>query len=542
MWMAHFVKRNRLLRPDNLALADPNRRLTWREFDERTDALATALLDRGVEKGQRVAVSARSRVEVLELYVAGGKAGVVVCPINPSFPAPEVEHIVRNVEPVGVFSEQQIFDRLGDAFGDGWRISIGSEAYEEMATSKARELPLPRQDDIFAILHTSATTGHAKGVAVTHRSVSACYTAMAAEVGFSADDVMVNPCPLFHGSVVIGLALFAAGGALVLEPEFTPQRWLADVAEFKATKTFLVPSMARFVLRTKAFAGADLSSLKDIMFGGAPMPQELLRECLEKFPAPMRSIYGITEGGGPIATHLFRRGEWPFDAEGTVLPTAGRMLPGYHIEVQDDSGNVVPTGDVGEICVRGDGMMLLYWRNTEATAKTVRDGWLRTGDVGYADEDGFLYLVDRRNDVLIRGGQNVYPAEIERVLATQPGVLDVAVVGAPNDEWGEVPVAFVAAGDEPPTVAALIGACARELASYKRPTAVHFVDEIPRNGAGKLLRRVLRDRLAAEAKEAEAKAAEAAKAEAARAAEPAAAERDDKATAGTGGGTTGSGA
>ncbi|MEV7022100.1 AMP-binding protein [Kitasatospora sp. NPDC093558] len=501
MWISHFVRRNRALRPDAPALIDERRTVTWRELDERTDALASSLLERGVQPGDRIAVSAPNRIEVLELYFAAGKAGIVVCPINHSFPAPEVEHVAGNSGPVGVFAEQAVLDRLGPAFGPAWRTPLDGAEYEALATRPAvRALPLPRMDDLFAILHTSATTGRAKGVAVTHRSVSACFTGLAAEAGFGPGDVMINPCPLFHGSMVIGLALLAAGGTLVLQREFQPGRFLADVEKHRATRAFLVPSMLRFAMLTKAFETTDLSSLTEIMYGGAPISEELLREALERFPCGLRNIYGITEGGGPIATTAFapvRSGAVADSAEQELrLRSSGRMLPGHHIEVHDPDGRALPPGEIGEVCVRGDGLMDGYWRNPEATAGAIRDGWLRTGDLGYTDPDHFLYLVDRVNDVLIRGGQNVYPAEIERVLSVQPGVTDAAVVGAPSEEWGEVPIAFVAADPAAPTTAAaLLKACATELASYKRPARIEFVAEIPRSAAGKILRRVLRDTL-----------------------------------------------
>ncbi|MBC3988218.1 AMP-binding protein [Streptomyces sp. AC563] len=499
MWVAHLVRRHRQRRPDALAVVAGARELTWRELDARTDALASALLDRGVRRGERIAVSSPNRAEVLELYVAAAKAGVIVCPVNHTFPGPEVAYVIDTVEPVGVFAERSVLDRHGDVLGDGWRVTLGSPVYEAMATGPVRTLPLPRQDDIHAILHTSATTGRAKGVTVTHRSLSACYTGMAAELGFGPGDVMVNPCPLFHGSMVIGLALLAAGGTLVLEPEFTPERFLADVARHRATRAFLVPAMVRAVLRAATFDAAELATLTEVMCGGAPIPDEVLREALERFPCPLRNVYGITEGGGPIAAMLFDRAHVTGGAAGIAdataelrLRSAGRMLPGCHIEIHDRAGRRVPPGEIGELCVRGDGRMLGYWGDEAATAEVLRDGWLRTGDAAYADPDGYLYLVDRLRDVIDRGGRHVYPAEVERVLAAQPGVADVAVVGEPCARWGEVPVAFVAAAEPAPRASALLAACVAELAGYKRPARVVFVPEVPRSTAGKVLRRVLR--------------------------------------------------
>jgi acyl-CoA synthetase (AMP-forming)/AMP-acid ligase II len=493
MWVPHVVVRNRRVRPDAVAVADADGRVTWSELDARTDALATALADRGVRAGDRVMVLSRNRVEVVELYVAVAKAGAIVCPVNHGFPAPEVTYVVGNLEPTCVFAEPDVLDRLGDALGTGWRVAVGSEEYERMAATPPRPWPMPAQDQVFAILQTSATTGRPKGVTVTHRSIMACYTGMAAEMRMSEADVMLNPCPFFHGSMVIGLALLAAGGTLVFQREFTPQGFLADVERFRVTIAFLVPSMVRFAMRAKAFDTADLSSLREVMYGGAPMTEELLREALRRFPCGFRNVYGITEGGGPIALlapeELRPDGD---EQEQARLLSAGRMMPGAHIVVLDDDGRPVPPGELGEVCVRGDGMMTGYWRNPEATAQAIRDGYLRTGDLGYADSDGYLFLLDRRSDLILRGGQNVYPAEIERVLRAEPGVADVAVVGRPSEEWGEVPVAFVVADGDPPNPRDLLAACTRELASYKRPAEIRFVDEIPRNPAGKILRKVLR--------------------------------------------------
>lgn len=273
MWLAHAVRRRCRIAPGAPALADETRTLTWRELDERTDALASGLLGLGLVPGDRLALVSRNRLETIELYVAAAKAGVIVCPVNPTFPAPEVEHIVGNVAPACVIADPAVERRIGHALGPGTRIALGSPEFEALYASAPCTLPLPDLDDVFAVVHTSATSGRAKGVALTHRSIAAGYTATVAEFGFTSDDVLLYPCPLFHGSMVVGLALLAAGGTLVVQGEFTPQRFLAGVERFGATTAFLVPSMVRFVMRAKAFATTDLSSLREIVFGGSPMPE-----------------------------------------------------------------------------------------------------------------------------------------------------------------------------------------------------------------------------------------------------------------------------
>jgi len=498
MWIPHVVQRNAMIRPDALALRDAARELTWQQLNARTDAIATALAAQGVVHGDRIMVVSGNRSEVLELCIAITKLGAVFCPMNPNNPVPELEYIASNIRPVGVFAERGLLDALAGRL-PGWSVAVGEARYEEMAQGERRSHPLPAQGDAAVIFSTSATTGRSKAVVVAHRSLMACYVGMAAETALSRDDVMLNPCPLFHGSMVIGLALLAAGGQLVIERDFTPQRFLSDVARLRATRAFLTPSMIRFVLQAKSFDTTDLSSLREVMHGGGPISADVLREGLARFPCRFRSVYGITEGGGPIA---LRASDEP---EPAGLPhlkdpplAAGRMMPGAHIVVLDDDGKILPSGQIGEICVRGDGVMEEYWDNSEATQRSVVDGWLHTGDLGCLDASGYVYLIDRKNDLIIRGGQNVYPAEIERVLRKQPGVSDVAAVGMASRDWGEVPVAFVVPdAAQRPSELALVSSCSAELASYKRPVAVYLIEEIPRNAAGKVLRRVLRERLAA---------------------------------------------
>ncbi|MDQ2958070.1 MAG: AMP-binding protein [Actinomycetota bacterium] len=495
MWFTHFLQRQRQRQPDALALADEKRQLTWTELDDRTEALACGLLARGAEPGDRIAVCSRNRLEVVEVYLAAAKAGLIVCPINPTFPAPEVQHIMGNVSPIGVLGDGATLQRLGSAFGTGWQLTLGEDEYEQLCATPGRLARIAKQDDIFAIVHTSATTGRAKGVALSNRAVAAGYTAVVADFSLTSEDVLLYPCPLFHGSMIVSLALLAAGGTLVIQSDFTPQRFLANIERFRPTLTFVVPSMVHFTMQAKAFDTTDLSSLRELIFGGSPMPEPLLAETLDRFGIPVRSSYGLSEAG-PIASARYLPTGYR-DAEPSDPPLcSGRMHPGCHIEVLDSAGNRLPYGEDGEICVRNDGSMSQYWQDEVATAAAFQDGWLRTGDLGHMDPTGRLYLVARRGDVILRGGQNVYPAEIERVLLDQPGVADAAVVAAPSAEWGQVPVAFVVAGQDVPSAVSLLAGCAGQLGSYKRPAEIRFVAEIPRNAGGKILRAALKGMLA----------------------------------------------
>jgi acyl-CoA synthetase (AMP-forming)/AMP-acid ligase II len=494
MWLAHVVARNAVVRPDRTAVADVTHAVTWAELDRRTAGLAGALERTGIARRDRVVVLSLNRVEVVESYMAAARCGAIVCPINPDLTPPEVAYILGTLDASLVLGSDRVLQRLAGVLGALRQVSFDGPEYARWVAGEPGSRPLPELGDTAAILQTSATTGRPKGVVVSHRSLMACYTGMAAEAGFGGSDVMLNPCPLFHGSMVIGLAALAAGATLVVSERFTPQNFLIDLQRHAATRAFLVPSMVRFTLQAKALADAELGSLTEVMYGAAPMPAGLLREAVAAFGCGFRNVYGITEGGGPIALLAPEEIADPTGGE-RRLAAAGRMMPGVQLEVQSEAGRPLPPGEVGEICMRGDGQMSGYWRNPAATAAAFRDGWLLTGDLGSQDDRGFLFLVDRRSDLILRGGQNVYPAEVERALAEQPGVLDVAVVAGSSEDWGQVPVAFVVPADPAPPAADLLRGSARQLASYKRPVRIEFVDEIPRSPAGKVLRKLLRQRL-----------------------------------------------
>ena len=367
--------------------------------------------------------------------------------------------------------------------------------YAELAgTEYTGTLPDVHQDDLAAILHTSATTGKAKGVAVDHRSIKDVSLGWLAAVGQEqASSVLVNCCPLFHGSVVVSLAYMAAGTTVVLLPGFTPQGALRAIEDHGATHVWLVPQMLRYMLRAKALARTDLSSLREVMYGAAPMPPELYAEAARTLTGTgFRQVYGMTEVGGPFVT--LAPDEHPDPEDLPDFFPAGRPIPGMSVRVVDEDGRTVPTGTVGEVWVSGDGLMRGYWDDPHETAEVLKGNWARTGDLGWMDGAGRVTLVDRSKDVVIRGGQNVYPAEVERVLRQHPAVADAGVVGVPDEDWGEVPQAFVVleeggSAGEAELLRYLVG----ELAGYKRPTRVRFTDHIPRNPAGKMLKKKLRD-------------------------------------------------
>ncbi|MCX2926271.1 class I adenylate-forming enzyme family protein [Streptomyces sp. NEAU-W12] len=491
MWLTQLLERNRQCHPDRLALVDERRRLTWTQFHDRVLELARGLADLGIERGDRVAVLSRDRVEVLEAYFALARLGALFVPLNHSLAVPEVAGIVERVGAVAVLGESELLDRHpGLPASVRIRMALDKPAFEALGTLAAeRDLPEVADTDPIAVLHTSATTGQAKGVTVdgaSFRAIALGWLVMARPTG---DIVMVNCCPLYHGSMVVSLTYLAAGATIVLMPGFTPQRALAAVEEHRATHMWLVPQMLRFMLQAKGAGRTDLSSLREVLYGAAPMPPDVYADAVERLGCGFRQVYGMTEVGGPFVT--LGPDEHPAPGDVTARIPCGRVVPGMSARAVDGTGRELPRGEIGEIVVRGPGVMQGYWNDPEATREITLDGWIKTGDLGFVDEAGRIHLVDRTKDVIIRAGQNVYPSEIERALVSHPAVRDAAVVGMPDEDYGEVPLAYVVA--EPDTRATdLLAHVGQQLAPYKRPRRVEFIEQVPRNPAGKIVKKLLR--------------------------------------------------
>ncbi|MEV3910356.1 class I adenylate-forming enzyme family protein [Streptomyces canus] len=501
MWLTQLLQRNRQCFPDRTALVDARRSVTWAELHDRVARLAHGLSGRGIRRGDRVAVLSLDRVEVLETYFALARLGALFVPLNHSLTPAEVTGIAESCEPVAVIGESALLDRHPD-LPVRIRVPVDGAEFAALCETDGPALPdapvpdpggtpgLPDvpDDSPAAILHTSATTGRAKGVAVDHASFRAIALGWLAQARPTNDIVLVNCCPLYHGSMVVSLTYMAAGATVVLMPGFQPQRALAAIEDNRATHVWLVPQMIRFLMQSKSLQGTDLSSLREVLYGAAPMPPEVYAEAVERLGCGFRHVYGMTEVGGPFVT--LGPDEHPAPGGTDVIP-AGRVIPGMSVKALDPKDQEVPHGVIGEICARGPGLMRGYWNDEKATADiTTTDGWIRTGDLGFLDRDGRVHLIDRSKDLIIRAGQNVYPREIEQALRSHPAVHDAAVVGVTDADYGEVPLAFVVAedGTTPDEVSAhLVGL----LAAYKRPRHIRFIEEVPRNPAGKILKKSL---------------------------------------------------
>lgn len=489
MWLAQLLDRNRQCFPDRVALADAYRSVTWSQFHERVHRLARGLAALGVRHGDRVAVLSTDRIEVLETYFAAARIGALFVPLNHSLAAPEVAGIVERVRPRVVVGESGVLRRF-PGLPAGRRIALDEPAFAQLgAGDGGPALPEVADTDPVAVLHTSATTGRAKGVTVDQRSFRSIALGWLAVARPQEDAVLVNCCPLYHGSMVVTLTYLAAGATAVLLPGFTPQRALAAVEAHRATHVWLVPQMLRFMLQARSSRSTDLSTLREVLYGAAPMPPEVYAEAAGRLGCGFRQVYGMTEVGGPFVT--LGPDEHPAPgAVGEAIP-AGRVVPGMSVRAVDGDGRESAPGAVGEIVVRGPGVMQGYWKDpAETAAITTPDGWTRTGDLGRIDPDGRVHLVDRSKDVILRAGQNIYPSEVERVLRLHPAVLDAAVVGVPDPDYGQVPKAYVVTGGDPDQTA-LQQHLAAHLAPYKRPRHIEYIEQVPRNPAGKIVKRLL---------------------------------------------------
>ncbi|MFJ7205884.1 class I adenylate-forming enzyme family protein [Streptomyces sp. NPDC098789] len=491
MWLNHVVRRALERTPDALALRDAARDVSWRRLHRDVEALA-ARLRRDVPRGSRVLVLSGNRVEVIETYLACASAALVAVPVNPALTDRELDAIVASVEPAAAVADTEGLARLAALYPALPLTDI--TVVGDLPDAGPRPTPHDGAGlaDPVMILHTSATTGTAKGVVVDQRSLQLNALSWLADVGPRPGTVFLNAGPLFHGSVVIALDHLAAGGTVCVLDRFTPQGCLAALERWQVEHAFLVPSMVRLTLDARALPTTDLGALRLLLHGAAPMPAELAAEARERLGVELQTVFGITEGGGPVVSLAPDTEVGAPPIPGAVC--VGRPMLGTALRITDADGREAAAGALGEVQVAGAGLMQGYWKRPEATAEVLRDGWLNTHDMGCVDADGLVWIVDRRNDLILRGGQNVYPAEIEHVLRQSPNVADVVVVPVHSPVWGQIPVAFV----QPRTpesfdAAELLGLCIEELAAYKRPSHFLPLETVPRNPAGKALRPRLRE-------------------------------------------------
>jgi long-chain acyl-CoA synthetase len=507
MTLAHLLERQARVAADRPAIFEGERPwATHAQWAARCAALAQRLRDTGLNPGDRVVVFMRNHPRYLEILWGAWWAGLVVVPVNAKLHPAEVEWIIDNAQARWGFVTRDVapvplrgLARQIDAESpEADALLAPAPAWQEVAITERQP------DDLAWLFYTSGTTGRPKGVMLTHRNLMTMGLTYFVDVDpVSPDDAIVYAAPMSHGCGIYAIPHLMAGARHVV-----PASGGVDPAELFALgralgplSTFAAPTIVKRLVDHAEAHGLTpddaAAAFKTIVYGGAPMYLADIERALHVMGPRFVQIYG--QGETPmVATALSRQAiaDWGHPRHRELLASVGFAQTPVQVRVADIQGRHLPPGETGEVLVRGDSVMAGYWRNPEASAAALRDGWLWTGDVGVLDADGFLTLKDRSKDLLISGGSNIYPREVEEVLLTAPGVAEVAVVGAPDPEWGEVVVAFVVArGATRPTAAALDAHCLERIARFKRPKRYIFVESLPKNNYGKVLKTELRERL-----------------------------------------------
>jgi acyl-CoA synthetase (AMP-forming)/AMP-acid ligase II len=488
------------VRPERVAMTFEGRETTFGQLDRRASRVANGLLATCATTQARIAVLDKNSDQFFELWFGAAKARAVLVPVNWRLAPAEIAYIVNDAEAEMVFVGEEYVETVERLLPELRTVKQvvalagGHPDWEEYTAWRDRQASAdPRLatpgDDVAIQLYTSGTTGHPKGVQTTHDALMA---SLADRQWFpcAAEDVNLVSMPQYHAiGSVLGLNAHFVGGRTVIARQANPTEILRLIPAERVTHAILVPAVLLFLLQTPGCREADFSSLKHITYGASPIPLDLLRDAMATFTCGFGQAYGLTET--LVVTYLPPEDHDP--AGSRRMRSCGRPLPIAEIKVVGEDGAALPPDQVGEIVVRTPQAMKGYWRLPEATAATIRDGWIYTGDAGYFDEDGYLYIHDRLKDMIVSGGANVYPAEVENALFGHPAIADVAVIGVPDERWGEAVKAVVVRrpGAEV-TEAELIEYARERIARYKAPKSVDFVEALPRNPSGKILKRVLR--------------------------------------------------
>lgn len=503
-----IVTRQVPIRPSKTALIFEGASLTYKELDDGSNRTANGLIKWGVKPGDRVGYLGKNSHHYYELLFGVAKAGAVLCPINWRLALPEIEYILNDFKPRILFVGIEFIDKV-----EPIRAAIESiEHVVPMEDSDLPEMPYAtwqqehpttptgirrKPSDDALQMYTSGTTGHPKGAILSNGSILTAYERFRNRPNpnwnvWNDQDVSLIPMPCFHiGGTAWGLTTMAHGATGVVMRNFVPTDVLGYIDKFKISKLFLVPAALQIVANQEGIEDVDFSQLKFIFYGAAPMPLPLLEQSINTFGCGFAQFYGMTETSGTICALPPE----DHDIKGNErMSSVGKALPDITIKIWDDNGAELPSGEIGEIVTRSSMNMNGYWNLPDATLATLTDaGWLQTGDMGYLDADGYLFLKDRKKDMIISGGENIYPKEIEIVLFAHPSVAEAAVIGIPDEKWGEaVKACVVLKPGKVATETEMIDWTRERLAKFKCPKSVDFIEALPRNPSGKVLKRELR--------------------------------------------------
>lgn len=503
-----FIEKAASKYPSKVSIISGETRLTNRELFTRACRLANALLSLGLRKGARVPVLLTNSHLSVECFLGVYCAGMVLVPLNARNSAKEQLYILKDCGAEAILAGPEYLPSLTPLLEQAPKLAhvicVGGEAeapalsYEQITAEASGELPQLEvgEDDAISIRYTAGTTGKPKGVEHTHGShLIKVFNHLMDGFVIEEDDAIVLTAPVTHASGSTILPHIVHGARVIILPKFDPEVLMRTVEQERATTLYMVPTMLVMLLNHPKINEFDLSSIKTIRYGAAPIATDTLKRGIARFGNVFVQGYGLTEAGMPIT--ILSKSDHILDGDEQShqrLKSIGREVTVANVRIVDEQDNELPDSEIGEIVIRSKQIMRQYWNNPEATAETLRNGWLHTRDLGYRDQDGYLYLVDRKNDMIVSGGFNVYPREVEEVLYMHPAVLEAAVFGVPDELWGEAVKAVVSL-KEGRTASAeeILAHCREHLGGYKMPKSLDFITEMPKSGYGKILRRELKD-------------------------------------------------
>jgi acyl-CoA synthetase (AMP-forming)/AMP-acid ligase II len=510
MNLSMLLTKTARLFPDKPAFIHGNRQISYAQFANRVNRLANALQRLGLKQGENVAILQYNYPQTYESLFACFKSGLGAVPINFRLHPKEFAFIIDHSDSRAVILSSEFNDSIMEVRdripGARHLITLGGAAgelidYETMldeSDDKFIDVDVS-PDDLAWLFYTSGTTGMPKGAMLTHRNLLAMSMNFYADMapGFTPDDVILHAAPLSHGSGLYGLPNIGKGATSVMLPSksFEPELVFQTIEKYRVTNMFTAPTMIKMLIDHPSVDQYDLSSLRSLNYGGAPMLVEDLKKAIEKLGPCLVQLFG--QGESPMTISYLPH--WAHKTDGSPeeirrLGSAGFARTDVEVRIFDTEDNELPPGRFGEIVTRSDLVMKGYWKNPETSADTIKNGWLHTGDIGYLDENGYLFIMDRSKDMIISGGENIYPREIEEVLVRHPAVREVSVIGVPDSKWGEAIKAVIALNPgKTASEQELIDFCRDNIASYKKPKSVDFVDELPKSNYGKILKREIRE-------------------------------------------------
>ena len=508
-----FLNITSLIVPDRTAIVFDGKRFSFQELEERIKRLANALSGMGVGAGDRIATMQVNCNENIETYFAAAKLDAVYVPLNFRSRPEEIEYMINDSKPKVLITGERYVSMvdeikpdltsvagyvvLDDASEEGW------ESYEHLLSVSSDEdlYPTGDEDDLTMVMFTAGTTGSPKGVMLSHDSFASYILANVSPPELESEEKNILTVPLYHiAGIQAVMAAIYGGRTLIIQRQFEPLEWMALVQEERANRAMMVPTMLKMLMDHQEFEKFDLSTLEVITYGAAPMPLEVIKRAISKFPGTFFiNAFGQTETAATITMlppedHVLEGSEEEIEKKLNRLTSIGKPLSDVDVRIVNEEGGDVAVGETGEIVAQGPRLMKGYWNQQEATAEALRGGWLYTGDLGYLDEDGYIFLSGRAKDFIKRAGEMVSPEEVEQVLHSHPSIDEAAIIGVPDIDWGErvraIVVAKIGATIDEEEVMAY---CKDRMASFKKPESVVVVEELPRNPLGKVLKRVLRE-------------------------------------------------